>query len=732
MLSDLCMNPNIRQPDGTTPLTLAKNKEVIKVLLEHGAVAEDTYFQQLGKISKDPLKIAVKVFVIGSGGEGKSTFVEAIEHEPTKLTPLVSAFVQPKEVEGVCQRTAGIIPRVFKSRLYGHVLYYDFAGQEAYYSSHAAIINATVDTCAPVFVLVIGFHRDDSTITQSTTYWLGIIANQFSDLNCKAPLIVVGSHVDCVKQSLEVERKMNTILQAIEEYSKFFELLKIVPVDCRYSKSDGMTSLRRCMRTACESVRSKITISLSAHMFLIYLLDNHSNDLVLTLDDVHTNLVTAQEVVQKHKQILPYIPTTISRLFEICVQLSDSGHILFLINKSVIENSYIVIDNTALLSKINGTMFAPENFKQHCNFSTSTGIVPRSKLKRFFPNYSVEMLTKYLSYLELAVPIDDREVLGLIDHHLEISDDLLSKDVYLFCPALIRLEAPPNVWECSYPPLLNFSWSIQCIEDHQFLDARFQHVLLLRLALSINKTPIAEARHNSDLHCLVWKTGVCWSTAEGAKILVEVIDKKSVCILYQACVLSPEIFKLRSSVINKVLAAVSEFCPTVATRETLIVNEKPYPKLSTFPVNYIMAYPINFSKVTALSINSIAHSIVLDRPCVVHGTEMHLLNELLPIEVYANIGENMLQALFNEKSSVYTSKISSRYLSAVSAIWSKNPDLADIIRSVLTEKSPGTRHKKNLEEVLKSWRDGCDGTYKSLRKILDQLSMFAGRCPLVS
>ena len=119
----------------------------------------------------------------------------------------VSVFVQPKKVEGVSQQTAGIIPRVFKSRLYGDVLYYDFAGQEAYYSSHAAIINATVDTCAPVFVLVIGLHRDDSTMTQSATYWLGIIANQCLEVNCKVPPIIVGSHVDCVQQSSEIERK---------------------------------------------------------------------------------------------------------------------------------------------------------------------------------------------------------------------------------------------------------------------------------------------------------------------------------------------------------------------------------------------------------------------------------------------------------------------------------------------------------------------------------------------
>ena len=61
------------------------------------------------------------MFVIGHGGEGKSTLIEAMEHEPTAWTSLVNIFIAPKEVEGVDQRTAGIIPRVFNSRHFGYV-----------------------------------------------------------------------------------------------------------------------------------------------------------------------------------------------------------------------------------------------------------------------------------------------------------------------------------------------------------------------------------------------------------------------------------------------------------------------------------------------------------------------------------------------------------------------------------------------------------------------------------
>ena len=119
------INPNSKDDDHRTPLSLAKNKDVIKLLIQHGADSENVYAlhrKVLNNVfSKDPVKSPVKMFVIGHGGEGKSTLIEALEHEPTAWASLVNIFIAPKEVEGVDQRTAGIIPRVFKSRFYGQV-----------------------------------------------------------------------------------------------------------------------------------------------------------------------------------------------------------------------------------------------------------------------------------------------------------------------------------------------------------------------------------------------------------------------------------------------------------------------------------------------------------------------------------------------------------------------------------------------------------------------------------
>ena len=555
LLTNFHINANAKNEREQLPLSLAKSKEVMKLLIQNGADSEDIYTHYrkiLGNVfSKDPLKSPVKMFVIGHSEEGKSTLIEAMKNEPPFWTSLVGISFAPKEVEGVCQRTAGIIPQVFKSQFYGDVQFYDFAGQEAYYSSHAAVIKSAVDTCPPIFILVIGLHRDDTTITDSVSYWLGIITNQCANMEGKAPLIVVGSHADCVKDNVDADQKKQVISQAVKKYASF-DLINIISMDCRYSNSDGIKLLRRFVGSTCKTLRSNLSVSLNSHMFLINLIKKHSSELAVTLEKVKTVLETAidQKQSKKDKEVLPFIPTTISRLVEIilCVQLSDKGHILFLHNETSPEKSFIIIDKTALLAEINGTMFAPEDFKQHCQLATSTGVVPRSELAKQFSQFNITVIVRFLSHLEVAVPIEDQEVLSLIDKNVNTRSDLTisSNEKYLFCPALIRLEAPPRVFVYQENQEYDFGWMLSSSHTNHFLDARFLHVLLLRLALSLNLAPEIDPDIPALQHqCSIWKTGVCWNTPQGAKVLVEVVNKKKVVVLIQSNMVSFELLELQ-------------------------------------------------------------------------------------------------------------------------------------------------------------------------------------------
>ena len=296
------------------------------------------------------------------------------------------------------------------------------------------------------------------------------------------------------------------------------------------------------------------------------------------------------------------------------------------------------------------------------------------------------------------------------------------KESYVFCPALIRLKVPNGVYEYRADRSYHFGWILCCVDNDDFFDARFLHVLILRLSLSFGLAPELAVADVPTIQrrCSVWTTGVCWATPQGVKVLVEVVAKKNVAVFIQANSISYESLKLRSAVIKKVLETSNKFCQSINTREYLLP-----------PAN--VSYPLDVSQ-SMFSLASIALRIVNQDPCVVSttGIEPLAVSELLQAEVYADVGENILQLLFNESNPEYTVKISDQFLSIISSCWSKHPMLLKIIFSAIANETKNCYNGHNLEDSLKAWRDNSNASYKSLRQVLDPLSVFSGRSPLVS
>ena len=699
---------------------------MIRYLLQHGANPQNAYSyhrKALGNVfSKDPLSNPVKILVIGNSGEGKSTLIEAMEIEPTALTSFKSIFVRPKEVDGVNQKTAGIIPRVYNSGIYGEVQTYDFAGQEAYYSSHAAVIKTAVDTCPPILMLVIDLNKNDEAgIASSVSYWLGIIANQCTNLEGKAPLIVIGSHADLVTDKQSISRKEEIVMQAVARYPSVV-LERLIPMDNRYSNSIGMKILRSTIGPICTHLRSNLAVSLNAHMFLVHLIDK--DKIALSLKQVQQELQeeASQPLSKKQKEVLSFIPTSLQHLVEICVQLNDKGHILFLHNTSSPTKSFIVAQKEKLLGRVNGSIFAPKDFDEHCQVSTSTGVVPRSKLVAHFPDMDPNMIIGLLTHYEFIVPIDDPEVLRLINQHRsDAGESVPDNEEYHFCPGLITLEILENIFQHLDCHAVHFGWVLFCSQKDHFLDARFLHVLLLRISLSLQLAPVVDQDVPSLQHqCFVWKTGVCWSTADGIKILLEVVDKKKVIVLMQAHQSSPEMLELRSTVMKKVVETCSELCSTVVTEEALLPQDS-------------VTHPV--TDTTIFSVKSLAESVVGQKVFVVstNGILKRKVIDFIPTEVYTDLGVNILAAFFNENDPTHDKKLSDRFILALSNSWNKNCELADIVCLAVTKNCksvPGV--ERGVEHVLNKWRDCGAGTCRALRVVLDPLSVFTGKNLLVS
>ncbi len=624
-------------------------------------------------------------------------------------------------MDRVSQKTAGIIPRVYNSGIYGEVQTYDFAGQEAYYSSHAAVIKTAVDTCPPILMLVIDLNNNGNAgIASSVSYWLGIIANQCTNMEGKAPLIVVGSHTDLVTDKQSIFRKEEIVMQAVARYPTVV-LERFIPMDNRYPNSGGMKILQRTIGLICPHLRSNLEVSLNAHMFLIHLIDK--DKIALSLEQVQQELQekASQPLSKKQKNVLPFIPTSFQHLVEICIQLNDKGHILFLHNTSSPTKSFIVAQKEKLLGRVNGSIFAPNDFVEHCQLSTSIGVVPRSKLAAHIPDLDSDIIIGFLTHYEFIVPVEDPEVLRLINQHRsDAGESVPDNEEYHFCPGLITLEMLENIFQHLDDHAVHFGWIMLCLEENHFLDARFLHVLLLRISLSLKLAPMIDSKVPSLQHqCSVWKTGVCWKNY-GVKVLLEVVDKKKVIVLIQARQFSLKFLKRRSTVIRKVVDTCSELCWSVVTEEALL------------PQNSV-THPVTDTKM--FSLKSLAESVVSKEMYVAlsNGADDTLVTNLIPAEVYADLCVNILAALFNKNDPTHDKKLSDRFILALSHSWNKNRELADIVCLAVSKECvsvPGM--EKGLEHVLKKWRDSGEGTCRALRVVLDPLSVFTGKNLLVS
>jgi len=119
----------------------------------------------------------------------------------------------------------------------------------------------------------------------------------------------------------------------------------------------------------------------------------------------------------------------------------------------------VIIDRQALLSEINGTIFAPNNFKQHHDIATSTGVVPKSKVASVFAKkYNIDMILGVLTLFEFCHKINDSFTLSLIADNDPSRDSAMaivtgdeSSENYYFFPALVRVEHPTDVWQSSGP-----------------------------------------------------------------------------------------------------------------------------------------------------------------------------------------------------------------------------------------------------------------------------------------
>ena len=738
----------------TTPLHLAARKElnVLLFLLSHipplklvNSVInywqyppKDTLklLQAFRKCRTEyPLESSFKLFVVGNHAAGKSTLVKVIENEITSFFGSFAGQLRKIPESAVVPLTAGIIPVSIESRRLGQIVIYDMAGQYQYYSSHAALLRSLVSSSASMFLVVVSLKQEKEEIIRQLQYW-----NSFVDNCCSSvgrPLTVaVFSHADEVTED-KPEKKSLEIVNGLERSETSSSFSEVVTLDCRKLASGGLTKISKIVAGCCTKFRKTFQLDFAVHLLYAFISSRLADRIACTVSELQS-LIKQEQSEHSFALIIEgrgILPTNTTELSQHLTMLSDKGQFLFLRNARKVEDSWVVIDKAVLLSEVNGTIFAPDNFKQHHKIANSTGVVPFSKIRETFPKRDPDMVVAFLQHLEFCQEISEDEVSLISRGHFGLSCGPMER--FFFFPALVSEERPSGAGEAIDTPSYRCGWTLQCSRPHQFLTPEFLHVLLLRLAFSFALAH--ESTHESQVSPVlqrrssVWKNGICWLSRKLVETTVEVIEQNTAVSLTISCHTGREMecVEHRSQVIKCVLEAKEELCSAVTMKESLI-----HPNCLTTPVS---------GNSLQFSISELVEALLENESGLVSqpGEKVVEIDQLLYFEPYTCFSADVLRELVTEFENSSDKFVSEDFLNRVSKTsHTKLDQLKQVLsfnsakfRAALARAPPFQRDHPEYQckLVFQVWKENTQSpTYRALRSALDKYSVFCGRNPLVS
>ena len=676
-----------------------------------------------------PLDSAFKIFVLGNHAAGKSTLVKVIENEFTSSYGSFAGQWRNISESAVVPLTAGIIPVSIKSQKLGEIVIYDMAGHYQYYSSHAALLRSLVSSSSSMFLVVVSLNQEKDEIIRQLQYWNLFVDNCCSNAGTPVRKVAVFSHADKVTVN-KPEKMSSEISEAQPELLHGFT--EIVTLDCRKLASSGLTKIRKLVARYSATFRQTYQVDFAVQFLYAFVCSKLTERIACTVSELQSLMKQEQGEDSFALKIggREILHTTAAELSQHLTTLSDKGQFLFLKSARKVENSWVVIDKAVLLSEVNGTVFAPDNFKQHHNIANSTGVVPFSKIREVFSKRDPDMVVAFLQHLEFCQEISEPEVSLISTRHFRCSSG--PEERFFFFPALVSEERPSGASVAIDTPSYRCEWTLQCSQSHQFFTPQFLHVVLLRLAFSfalahdnaheVQVCPVLMRR------CRVWKNGISWLSRKGVETTVEVIEQNTAVSLVIGCLKDKEMecVEHRSQVIKSILEAKKEVCPAVAMDEFFIDS------------NSHQAFSICELAETILE----NESVVVSQP----GQKMVEIDQLLYFEPYNCLSREMLRELVaaSEESKNSSDKlVSEAFVNEVGKISHRKMDQlkralgtdSTQFQAALARAPPFQRDHPEYQCKLmfQVWKESTKSpTYGALRSALDKYSVFCGRNPLVS
>ena len=445
-------------------------------------------------------------------------------------------------------------------------MFYDFAGDPEYYSSHAAILEnlASSKKGDNIFIIVVDLREDCTSIKMIVNYWTIFIRNQ-KFLEKNSFFIIAGSHLDIFKGA-ERNKKITAFMGICEPLN-----VSCFVLNCCKPQSRPVIKIKEQIVSITKG-SPRYKLSLQASMLLG----------LLEKDFSHVISCPIQTLLSHIEVTGIGLPRDAQSLFSILCELHDIG-LLFMIAISERDEIQLVLNMSQLTNEVHRLLFSPNALQsissdKNYNPSFNIGIIPQELLfckdsKSDRESVQVGILPEYITkecliQLQYCQEVSHEDIKTFLP--VPLSDS--TNQSYLFFPALCTAsKKETTLW--NDPPVVKYSqgWLAQCTKPDDYFPPRFLHVLLLRLVLkftlsasTLSQTSAASLDHSCFQRrcCRMWTNGVFWSMEEGVKCLVELKNhNKSVVVLIKSNNFTPDNFiKYFNEIVICVKDAKAEFC----------------------------------------------------------------------------------------------------------------------------------------------------------------------------
>ena len=791
-LSTLKVDVDVRDNANCTPLmcTPLDNPKIVKLLVKYGADPQhlyDTYKEFFKTYSSEkPPPTPLSIVVIGKHGTGKSTLIKALESEdcqdmvhaeaftagiiPSAYKSKSFGFVKWYDLAGQSEYYASheaILHTILSASPPLILLLVDIRKDLKYIQQdilywlnflHRQSPSESVGT-RPHLVVVFSF-ADLSPVEDSKDKVQNMRHNLASDftrfqlepvsliaLDCRMPnsdkIVSLRSQLSASFKELCGIAKMNFILHCF--YAFLLGNFKSKPA---ITASEVLALSEDWIKSGFNpfSLTEKIAslpLSLTEKTASLPLSfaeageevssDSEDSDSEFGSDTENSDNINIHDPELKFEDKSParlFLPSGQSDILTLCEELSNKGHIILIKHKSGIEKSWLIIDEEMILKKVNGSLFAPQHFRQHFKeLSTNTGVVTYSNLAKLFPHYyDPDMLIGFLTQLEFCQEINDKVILQLLT-----DSDLRSRDSqFFFFPGLVRIEKPENIWKDDGVYSNACGWIMETTQGNEFFTPRFLQVLQLRIAFNFPLSSVPKRRTGFSLKpptiqrcCSVWKNGISWRTGSGLECLVEVTEQCQAVVLMlrrknSSQDLTSHYISYRSSLIKVITSAVSDICPSLEVSESFCHPD------------HIQYSPRSCEDTALYSLPYIADTICKQVQFVTCRDPEHDSIELVKLVTFEPFSHFNFHHFFNsfEKDNIITDD----YLRCISKNICSNEAGRTVYMMFTQEQNIPADLKLSANaifEILVDWRDSKHATYSDLHCHLSQYSIFCDRDPQV-